>query len=154
MDLSVMPRQLLEEAVAEGNIYFFEDNASFGVPGHMHVCVKRAGRLLFFSTCSSQIQTARSLSQRFGWDINTFPIYTANPGTNQFKEHLTYVNCNSCYDIAVSDFIDLMECGEVRLLDGKFTADDLGLIAKGVKKSTQIPREVKALFIDSNDNKS
>lgn len=146
MDLSVVPRQLLEEAVVEGNIYFFENNVSFGVPGHMHVCVKRADRLLLFSTCSSQIQTARSLSQRFGWDINTFPVYASNPGTNQFKEQLTYVNCNRCYDISVSDFVDLMERGEVRLLNGNFTADDLELIVKGVKKSTQIPREVKALF--------
>lgn len=92
MDLPVVPRQLLEEAVIEGNIYFFEKNASFGVPGHMHVCVKRADRVLLFSTCSSQIQTARSLSQRFGWDINTFPVYAANPGTNQFKEAQTYIS--------------------------------------------------------------
>ena len=48
MELPVLPRQLLEEAVIEGNICFFEKNASFGVPGHMHVCVKRADRLLFF----------------------------------------------------------------------------------------------------------
>lgn len=146
MELPVVPRKLQEEAVIEGNIYFFEKNASFGVPGHMHVCVKRADRLLLFSTCSSQIQTARSLSQRFGWDINTFPVYAANPGTNQFKEDLTYVNCNRCYDIAVSDFVDLMERGEVRLLSGNFTAEDLELITKGVLKSTQVPREVQALF--------
>ena len=123
----MVPRKLLEEAVIEGNIYFFEKNATFGVPGHMHVCVKRADRLLLFSTCSSQIQTARSLSQRFGWDINTFPVYAANPGTNQFKEAPTYVNCNRCYDISVSDFVDLMECGEVRLSSGNFTAEDLEL---------------------------
>ena len=130
MDFPVVPRQLLEEAVIEGNIYYFEKNASFGVPGHMHVCVKRADRILLFSTCSSQIQTARSLSQRFGWDINTFPVYAANPGTNQFKEALTYVNCNRCYDISVSDFVDLMQRGEVRLLKGTFTEDDLHKIFK------------------------
>lgn len=146
MELPVVPRKLLEEAVIEGNIYFFEKKASFGVPGHMHVCVKRADRLLLFSTCSSKIQTGRSLSQRFGWDINTFPVYAANPDTNQFKEALTYVNCNRCYDIAVSDFVDLMERGEVRLLSGNFTAEDLDLITKGVLKSTQVPREVQALF--------
>lgn len=56
------------------------------------------------------------------------------------------MNCNRCYDIGVSEFVDLMERGEVRLLNGNFTADDLDLIAKGVKKSTQVPREVKALF--------
>lgn len=145
----MIPRQLLEEAVVEGNIYFFEKNAPFGVPGHMHVCVKRANRLLLFSTCSSQIQTARSLSQRFGWDINTFPVYAANPVTNQFREALTYVNCNRCYDISVSDFVDLMEKGEIRLLSGSFTEDDLKLIGKGVLKSTQIPRELKALFGDN-----
>ena len=144
----MVPQQLLEEAVLEGNIYFFEKNASFGVPGHMHVCVKRAGRLLLFSTCSSQIQTARSLSQRFGWDINTFPVFAANPATNQFDEALTYVNCNRCYDISVTDFVDLMKRGEVRLLSGSFTMDDMKLICNGVLKSTQIPREVQALFME------
>ena len=146
MELSVVPRQLLEEAVIEGNIYFFEKNASFGVPGHMHVCVKRDDRILFFSTCSSQIQTAKALSLRFGWDINTFPVYAANPSTNRFKEALTYVNCNRCYDISVSAFVDLMAKGEVRRLGGSFTAEDLELITRGVLKSTQIPREIQALF--------
>ena len=146
MELSVVPRQLLEEAVIEGNIYFFEKNASFGVPGHMHVCVKRDDRILFFSTCSSKIQTAKALSQRFGWDINTFPVYAANPSTNRFKEALTYVNCNRCYDISVSAFVDLMAKGEVRRLGGSFTAEDLELITRGVLKSTQIPREIQALF--------
>ncbi|MBR6847169.1 MAG: hypothetical protein IKM74_03455 [Bacteroidales bacterium] len=147
MELSVIPRQLLEESVCEGNIYYFENDSSFGVPGHMHVCVKRSDRLLFFSTCSSRIQTAMSLSQRFGWDINTFPVYAANQATNRFKESMTYVNCNRCYDISIADFVDLMMKGEVRLLDGSFTEEDLKLISRGVLKSTQIPREVKALFL-------
>ena len=41
---------------------------------------------------------------RFGWDINTFPVYKADENTNKFKEPLTYVNCNKCYEIPVSDF--------------------------------------------------
>lgn len=146
MDFSQIPRELQEEAVIEGNIYFFEKNASFGIPGHMHVCIKRADRLLFFSTCSSQIHTALELSRRFGWDINTFPVYKADDNTNKFKEVLTYVNCNKCFEISVSDFVDLMEKGEVRLLQGNFTEGDLQLIAKGVKASTQIVRDIKKLF--------
>lgn len=146
MDLPIIPRQLQENAVIEGNIYFFEKNASFGVPAHMHVCVKRANKLLFFSTCSSQINTARELSRRFGWDINTFPVYAANGETNMFKEALTYVNCNRCYEISVSDFVDLMEKGEVRLLPGSFSDTDMALITKGVLTSTQITRKVKRLF--------
>ena len=69
MELPVLPRQLLEETVIEGNIYFFEKNASFGVPGHMHVCVKRADRLLFFSTCSSQIQIQFQLNYAEAFEI-------------------------------------------------------------------------------------
>lgn len=146
MDFPKIPRELQEEAVIEGNIYFFEKNTSFGIPGHMHVCIRRADRLLFFSTCSSQINTALELSRRFGWDINTFPVYKANDETNKFKEALTYVNCNKCYDISVSDFVDLMEKGEVRLLEGNFTEADLLMIAKGIKSSTQIARDIKQLF--------
>ena len=115
----------------------------------MHVCVKRADKLLFFSTCSSQINTARELSRRFGWDINTFPVYAANEQTNKFKEALTYVNCNRCYEIAVSDFVDLMEKGEVRLLQGNFSEADMKMITKGVLTSNQIAREIKALFEDT-----
>lgn len=145
MDLQ-LPRQLQEEAVIEGNIYFFEKNSSFGIPSHMHVCIKRADKLLFFSTCSSQINTALELSKRFGWDINTFPVYAANDKTNKFKEPLTYVNCNRCYEISVSDFVDLMNKGQVRLLQGSFTETDLKLISKGVRSSTQIARDIKTLF--------
>ena len=145
MDLQ-LPRQLQEEAVIEGNIYFFEKNSSFGIPSHMHVCIKRADKLLFFSTCSSQINTVLELSKRFGWDINTFPVYAANDKTNKFKEPLTYVNCNRCYEISVSDFVDLMNKGQVRLLQGSFTETDLKLISKGVRSSTQIARDIKKLF--------
>ena len=141
-----MPRQLKEEAVIEGNIYFFEKNATIGVPNHMHVCIKRADKLLFFSTCSSQIKTARDLSERKGWDINTFPVYAANESTNKFQEALTYVNCNRCYEISVSDFVDLMEKGEVRLLQGHFPEADMQLIANGVKLSPVIERRIKELF--------
>lgn len=141
-----LPRKLQEEAVIEGNIYYFEKNSNFGIPAHMHVCVKRADKLIFFSTCSSQINTALELSKRLGWDINTFPVYQADDKTNQFKEPLTYVNCNRCYEISVSDFVDLIDNGQVRLLQGSFTEDDLKLIAKGVKSSTQITRDVKKLF--------
>lgn len=141
-----LPRKLQEEAVIEGNIYYFEKNSSFGIPGHMHVCVKRADKLLFFSTCSSKVNTALELSKRFGWDINTFPVYKANENTNQFKESLTYVNCNRCYEISVSDFVDLMDKGQIRLLQGSFSDADLKLIAQGVKSSTQITRDVKKLF--------
>jgi hypothetical protein len=40
----------------------------------------------------------------------------------------------------------MMERGEVRLLNGSFTEDDMSLIRSGVLKSSQIPREIKALF--------
>ena len=56
------------------------------------------------------------------------------------------VNCNKCYDISVSDFVDLINKGEVRLLQGNFTDADLQLIAKGVKSSTQVVRDIKKLF--------
>lgn len=141
-----MPQQLLEDAVLEGNIYFFEKDVTFGVPAHMHVCIKRADRLLFFSTCSSQINTAKRLSERNGWDINTFPIYKTNLETNKFEEPLTYVNCNECHDISVSDFVDLMQKGKVRLLQGRFSEADMKAIVKGVLASTQITRDIKSLF--------
>ena len=61
------------------------------------------------------------------------------------------MNCNRCYDITVSDFVELMEKGKVMLLKGRFTEADMKLICNGVIKSTQIPREVKSLFGGESD---
>ena len=77
---------------------------------------------------------------------DTFPIFPKNKATNQFTEDFTYVNCNACHEISVSDFVDLMDKGEVRLLQGNFTEPDMKMIAKGVLASTEIARELKALF--------
>ncbi len=141
----MLPRTLQEDVIIEGNIYYFENNSTFGVPAHMHGCVKRANRLLFFATCSSQINTALRLSQLYKWDINTFPVFKKDD-TNKFKESLTYVNCNRCYEITVPEFVDLIEKGEIRLMKGSFTESDLQLITKGIMSSTQISREIKELF--------
>jgi hypothetical protein len=129
MDFPKIPRKLQEEAVIEGNIYFFEKNASFGIPGHMHVCIKRADRLLFFSTCSSQINTALQLAKRFGWDINTFPVYKANAETNQFKEPLTYVNYEQGETALIFDDCNLCNEAFPKLFD----------IFKNVEEDIQIP---------------
>ena len=77
---------------------------------------------------------------------SSFGIPSHMHKTNKFKEPLTYVNCNRCYEILVSDFVDLMNKGQVRLLQGNFTESDLRMIAKGVLSSTQIPRDIKKLF--------
>lgn len=146
IDLQYFPRELQEAGVDEGNIYFMEKNSSFGVPGHMHVCIKRKDRILFFSTCSSKIATAQKLALNKGWDINTFPVFVADENTNQFKESQTYVNCNEYYEITVTEFVDLQNKGEVRLLLGKFSDSDLALLANGIKLSTQIPRDIKEMF--------
>lgn len=147
MDLQIFPRELQEAGVDEGNIYFMEKNSSIGVPEHMHVCIKRNDRILFFSTCSSKVATAKRLASINGWDINTFPIFVADETTNQFKESQTYVNCNEYYEITVTEFVDLQNKGEIRLLPGKFSKSDLKKLAKGITQSTQIPREIKELFV-------
>ena len=146
IDLQIFPRELQEDAVDEGNIYFMEQNSSFGIPGHMHICIKRNNRILFFSTCSSKIATAQNLAKINGWDINTFPIFVADATTNQFKEYQTYVNCNQYYEITVTEFVNLQNKGEIRLLPGKFSEKELQLVANGIKLSTQIPRDIKELF--------
>lgn len=146
MDLSLMPKSLIEQSIIEGNIYFFTNQVQRGVKGHMHVCVKRADKLLFFSVCSSRIDTARNIAASRGWSMDTFPVYPKNEATNKFEKDFTYVNCNDCIDFTVQEFIEMMEKGEVELLDGFFTNADMQLIAKGVLASTQVPRNVKKLF--------
>ena len=65
MDLQ-LPRQLQEVAVIEGNIYFFEKNSSFGIPSHMHVCVKRADKLKVLNPVPRLLVTLKNyLSEGF-----------------------------------------------------------------------------------------
>lgn len=98
------------------------------------------------TVCSSRIDTARNIAASRGWSMDTFPVYPQNEATNKFEKDFTYVNCNDCIDFTVQEFIEMMEKGEVELLDGFFTNADMQLIAKGVLASTQVPRNVKKLF--------
>ena len=89
-----LPGSLLGAVVGEGEKYFFTVDCPIGVQEHIHICIKRYNKILLFSTCSSQTDTAFRLAKLRGLDLNTFPVFTRN-NVNKFQRDMTYVNCNN-----------------------------------------------------------
>lgn len=131
--------------VNEGEKYFFTTDCPIGIQEHIHICIKRQGKILLFSTCSSQTDTAFRLAKLKGFDMNTFPVFTKNK-VNKFSKEQTYVNCNHVFEISESAFGKLIKDGKVHRLSGTIDALGLQLIANGVKLSTEVERRIKDLF--------
>lgn len=140
-----LPASLVGEAVAEGNIYFFTTECPIGIADHMHVCIKHADKVLLLSTCSSQIDTAMRIAMLKGYDMNTFPLFTANT-ENKFHKSQTYVNCNQVVEIEEKEFGELVNAGKIHKLDGNIGSLGLTLIANGIRISPDIEGRIKKLF--------
>ncbi len=141
-----LPSELLGNIVNEGELYFFMSDCPIGIADHIHVCIKHHNKVLMFSTCSSQIDTAIRVAMLRGYDINIFPVLLKND-TNKFRKPQTYINCNNVIEISSSDFGDLIKTGKIRKLDGVIDYSDMQLIAKGVKLSPDVPLRIKKLFV-------
>ena len=141
-----LPSELLGNIVNEGELYFFMSDCPIGIADHIHVCIKHHNKVLMFSTCSSQIDTAIRVAMLRGYDINIFPVLLKND-TNKFRKPQTYINCNNVIEISSSDFGDLIKTGKIRKLDGVIDNIDMQLIAKGVKLSPDVPLRIKKLFV-------
>ena len=137
-----LPSELLGNIVNEGELYFFMSDCPIGIADHIHVCIKHHNKVLMFSTCSSQIDTAIRVAMLRGYDINIFPVLLKND-TNKFRKPQTYINCNNVIEISSSDFGDLIKTGKIRKLDGVIDNIDMQLIAKGVKLSPDVPLRIK-----------
>lgn len=140
-----LPSSLMGAVVGEGEKYFFTVDCPIGVQEHIHICIKRNNKILLFSTCSSQTDTAFRIAKLKGLDLNTFPILTRNE-VNQFQRNMTYVNCNSVIEISESEFGKLIKEGKVHRLSGYIDELGMSLIAKGVKLSPEVERRIKDLF--------
>lgn len=140
-----LPAGLMGAVVEEGAKYFFTVECHIGVPEHIHICIRRHKKILLFSTCSSQTDTAFRLARLRGLDLNTFPVFTRNE-VNKFQRDMTYVNCNNVIEISESDFGQLIKEGKVHRLDGRLDDADMQLIANGVKLSKDVPGRIKDLF--------
>lgn len=140
-----LPSNLVGSTVNEGEKYFFTVDCPIGIQEHIHICIKRNGRILLFSTCSSQTDTAYRLAILRGQDLNTFPVFPKNK-VNKFQKEHTYVNCNNVIEISEADFGKLIKDGKVYKLDGIIDELGLSLIANGVKLSTDVERRIQDLF--------
>ena len=140
-----LPGSLLGAIVGEGEKYFFTVDCPIGVQEHIHICIKRYNKILLFSTCSSQTDTAFRLAKLRGLDLNTFPVFTRN-NVNKFQRDMTYVNCNNVIEVSEAEFGQLIKDGKVHRLDGKLDELSMALIANGVKLSPDVERRIKDLF--------
>lgn len=140
-----IPDSLMGTMVSEGEKYFFCVDCPVGIREHIHICIKRNRKILLFSTCSSQTDTAYRLAKLKGWDLNTFPVFLRND-ENKFTKMHTYVNCNQIIELTEQEFGKLLKEGKVHRLDGRINSLGLQLIANGVKLSTEVERRIKDLF--------
>ena len=140
-----LPGSLLEAVVGEGEKYFFTVDCPIGVQEHIHICIKRHNKILLFSTCSSQTDTAFRLAKLRGLDLNTFLVFTRNE-VNKFQRDMTYINCNNVIEVSEAEFGQLIKDGKVHRLDGKLDELSMALIANGVKLSPDVERRIKDLF--------
>lgn len=140
-----LPSELFGDVVNEGELYFFMSDCPIGISDHIHVCIKHHDKILMFSTCSSQIDTAIRVAMLRGYDINIFPVLLQD-NVNKFRKPQTYINCNNVIEISSSEFGDLIKEGQIRRLDGKIDNNGMQLIAKGVKLSPDVPLRIKRLF--------
>ena len=140
-----VPSSLIGAVVGEGEKYFFTVDCPIGIQDHIHICIKRNNRILLFSTCSSQTDTAYKLAKLKGWNMNTFPVFPRNEKNKFTKEH-TYVNCNHVIEISETEFGKLIREGKVHRLEGEIDKLGMQLIANGVKLSSEVERRIKQLF--------
>ena len=139
------PASLMGTIVGEGEKYFFTVDCPIGVQEHIHICIKRHNRLLLFSTCSSQTDTAFRLAKLRGLDLSTFPMFTRNE-INKFKRDITYIKCTNVIEISEAGFGQLIKEGKVHRIEGKLDEASMALIAIGVKRSKDVPGRIKDLF--------
>lgn len=140
-----IPNSLIGNVVEEGAKYFFTVDCPIGIQEHIHICVKHHKKILLFSTCSSQTDTAFRIAKLKGYDMNTFPVFSKNE-VNKFTKDHTYINCNNVIEITESEFGKLIKEGKIHRLSGTIDALGLQLIAKGVRLSTEVERRIKDLF--------
>lgn len=140
-----LPTSLIGSATDEGNIYFFTSDCPVGIADHMHICIKHADKVILLSTCSSQIDTAMRIAVLQGYDMNTFPVFTAND-ENKFRKPQTYVNCNNVVELTDEQFGSLIKGGKIYKLNGNIGQLGLSLIAKGIKLSPDIEGRIKRMF--------
>jgi len=140
-----LPESLVGAVVGEGEKYFFTVDCPIGVQEHIHICIKRNNKILLFSTCSSQTDTAFRLAKLKGLDINTFPVLVSNE-ENKFLKNMTYVNCNNVIEVSETVFGRLIKEGKVHRLSGQIDELGMSLIANGVKLSPEVERRIKDLF--------
>lgn len=140
-----LPGELLEQSVEVGKIYFFRDDCPIGIKGHMHVCIKIHDRVYMFSTCTSQLEKIRRYTALTGVSLDTYPCFHRDD-TNKFDKEDTCVNCNNVIECSAEDFTSYLTSHYIVPFDGVIDSKGMLSIARGVRLSKTVPKEIQDLF--------
>lgn len=140
-----LPGALLAQSVVEGKIYFFRDTCPIGIKGHMHVCIKIHDKVYIFSSCTTQMATVRRRTELMGVSLETYPCFKKDR-VNKFDAELTFVNCNEVYECTTEEFSQYLADHSVIPFDGVIDAAGMAYIAKGIKLSKTVAKEIQDLF--------
>lgn len=141
-----IPSSVIGDVISEGEVYHFSSDCPIGIKDHEHVCIKHCDKILLFSTCSSQTDTAIRLAQVRHWNMNTFPMFVPDD-FNHFPK-TTYVNCNAYYELTDAEFGGLCKSGKITRAynDSRIDPKQMRFIVNGIRLSTEIPDNIKDLF--------
>ena len=139
-----LPEKLLEELTSESDIYFFNNGAMIGVPGHFHICVKRKDKLVFFTACTSQINTIIRFLSNTATDPNTIPCI--HPSQNNGFRELTFVDCNRVFDCSIQTLIENLQIGTITKGKGRVSLKEMRMLVNGIKLSKTVADNIKKLF--------
>lgn len=140
-----LPSALYSSTVDEGKMYFFKSDCPIGIKDHIHICIKRGDKVFLFATGSSQVEKALRRASVLGYDINTYPVFTAND-INKLKKPQTFVDCNRPIETTQEEFSELLRNDKVYELPGVFDPASLSLILKGIRISPLVEERIKLLL--------
>lgn len=140
-----LPSSLYGATVAEGKMYFFKSDCPIGIKDHIHLCIKKGDKFFIFATGSSQVEKAIRRANLLGYDLNTYPVFTAND-KNKFKKPQTYIDCNRPIETTLEEFGELIKNDKVYELPGVFDSASLSLVIEGVKCSKLVEERIKRML--------
>lgn len=143
MNPEIFPSNLYSSIIEEKEIYYFKKDCPIGIPGHMHVCIKKGGKLFFFVVVSSQWQKIPLRIQALGLIDSTLPVFMPNV-VNNFKD-ISFVDCNNPIEISQERLEELMKLHYIVTMEKQsfLTEYEFAQVLKGIEDSNLVPQNVK-----------
>lgn len=134
---------LLRNQLREGQIYLFKDRIPFGVPKHMHICLKKGEDILYFVCCTTKLDTIKRFLDSRGISYTT--LVGLNPDGENALDKVSYINYNNVKSCPLGDFITQYRKDQIESI-GEVGEEILNLILAGIQDSPIVEKEVKQIL--------